>query len=174
MFRLISICLSSLALIAFVGCKPSGGSNNQSSQNTTHAPVNTERDGHDHDHAEGDDHDHAADDDSHGKAKPLGSINVGGFTVNATQFGDVVPGKEASIDLELTALPQGVQPADVAVRVLVGTESGVESVKSKAEREGANHFHGHAEPPSPLPNGSKWWVEIEAAGTQLRGSFDLK
>ena len=52
------------------------------------------------------------------------------------------------------------------------------SVKAKAAIEDPaqpNRWHTHAEIPSPLPEGSALWVEIEIAdGATTHSSFDLK
>jgi hypothetical protein len=171
MIRFASIVLTALSLVAFVGCKPSGGNNQNATRNPAPADGHAEGDGHDHDH----DHEPAADDHGHGEAKPLGTSRIGDYEVKATQFGIVTAGKEASVEIELASLPANVQATNVTVRVWIGSEAGTESVKSKADREGeSTHFHAHAEVPSPLPVGAKWWVEIEASGQSLRGSFDIK
>lgn len=120
-----------------------------------------------HAHADGTTHDHA-DDHHHGETTPLGEQTVGGFTVRASRDGDIVPGKDAPIDVWVTGGPR-----IAAVRFWIGTKDGRGSVKARAELEKDN-WHTHAEIPSPLPEGSQLWVEIEgAAGERVVVGFDL-
>ena len=69
-------------------------------------------------------------------------------------------------------------PKAAAVRFWIGTEDAKGSVKAKAEVEDPkdpNRWHVHAEVPSPIPAGSRFYFEIEddKGGTHV-GSFDLK
>ena len=83
-------------------------------------------------------------------------------------------GGDAPIDVWLTG---GDISKVTAVRFWIGTESGAESVKARAEIEipsEPNHWHTHAEVPSPIPAESRLWVEIEAEGQKMVGSFELK
>lgn len=111
----------------------------------------------------------------------LGSATIGPFTVRASRDqGEINPGGDAPIDVWLTPAPEtsgGDLSKLTAVRFWIGSESGVESVKAKASIENPsepNHWHTHAEVPSPLPQGSRLWVEIEVDGRKHVGSFDLK
>jgi ABC-type Zn2+ transport system substrate-binding protein/surface adhesin len=174
MRRLASSLAAAIALCMFVGCKP-GGSNNTTGGNT---PVHQD-DGDDHGHThDGDDsHDHSSDDaagHSHGQPSDLGTARTGEYEMHATQFGDVAAGGESSIEIHLMTLPEGVRALDVTMRIWIGTEAGAESLKSMAAYD-ADHelFHAHVDAPSPLPSESKWWVEVDAAGQVLRGSFAL-
>ncbi|MEY4103301.1 MAG: hypothetical protein RLZZ116_347 [Planctomycetota bacterium] len=132
-------------------------------------------DGHDHkagekhDHKDGDDHDHK-DGHGHGPKTELGSQSAGGMTIVAAREGGVEAGKEATFDITVT----GGAGKPAAVRAWVGTQDGKGSVKGKAEAEG-DGWHAHAEVPSPLPAGSKLWVEVETAkGEKHIVGFDLK
>jgi hypothetical protein len=108
----------------------------------------------------------------------LGAGTIGGFSVVATRDqGPIVAGKDAPIDVTVTpADGGGARPT--AVRFWIGVEDGAGSVKARAEIENPaepNRWHTHAEIPSPLPAGSKLWVEIEdQSGAKATGSFDLK
>jgi hypothetical protein len=105
----------------------------------------------------------------------LGTATIGPFTVRASRDqGEIKAGGDAPIDVWLTA-------SDIskvtAVRFWIGTERGDDFVKAKADIEipsEPNHWHTHAEVPSPLPAGSKLWVEIEIEGQKQVGSFELK
>ena len=61
-----------------------------------------------------------------------------------------------------------------AVRFWIGAEDAKGSVKAKAELEKDN-WHTHAEIPSPMPAGSKLWVEVETdKGERTVVGFELK
>jgi hypothetical protein len=105
----------------------------------------------------------------------LGTATIGPFTVRASRDqGEVKPAGDAPIDVWLTG---GDISKVTAVRFWIGTEQGDNFVKAKADIEipsEPNHWHTHAEVPSPLPTGSKLWVEIEVDGQKHAGSFELK
>lgn len=131
--------------------------------------------GHDHDHGDaGHDPGHG----HHGAAIELGSGTIGPFGVQAMRDeGAVEAGKEAAVDVIVTPAAEGGAKV-AAVRFWIGTEDAAGSVKARAEIENAaepNRWHTHAEIPSPLPAGSRLWVEIEDdKGALHTGSFDLK
>ena len=107
----------------------------------------------------------------------LGTSTIGPFTAKATRDqGDIVAGKDAPIDVTVTAAA-GQTVNAIAVRFWIGTADGRTSVKALAEIEDPsdpNRWHTHAEIPNPLPEGSQLWVEIEAEGGKtFVGSFDL-
>lgn len=120
---------------------------------------------------EDDDHGHSH--GNPGEAIELGTATVGMYTVHATRdAGTVEPAGDVPADFYLT-------PADAkvtAVRFWVGREDAAGSVKSKADRmEQAGHWHQHTEVPSPLPKGSRLWVELEIEGVgKQQGSFELR
>lgn len=145
---------------------------------------------HDHNHEEGDSHDHGlsthvataaanpheghdhGDGHDHGETTQLGEQSAGGFTIKASRDGDIVAGKDAAIDVWVTATGGGSAKV-VAVRFWIGTEDAKGSVKAKAERENEN-WHTHAEIPSPLATGSKLWVQVESEGGEMTlAGFDL-
>ena len=105
----------------------------------------------------------------------LGTATIGPFSVRASRDqGEIKPGGDAPIDVWLTG---GDIAKVTAVRFWIGTEQGNQFVKAKADIENpseSNHWHTHAEVASPLPAGSKLWVEIEVDGQKHAGSFDLK
>ena len=105
----------------------------------------------------------------------LGTATIGSFSVRASRDqGEIKPGGDAPIDVWLTG---GDISKVTAVRFWIGTEQGDQFVKAKADIEipsEPNHWHTHAEVASPLPAGSKLWVEIEVDGQKHTGSFDLK
>ncbi len=129
---------------------------------------------HDHDHAHDHDHGHdastaAAKDEGHGATVELGEQKAGEFNVKASRDGDVKAGAELPVDIWITG---GAKVS--AVRFWVGAEDAKGSMKAKAELEKDN-WHTHGEVPSPMPEGSKLWIEIEAdGGAKTLVSFDLK
>lgn len=126
----------------------------------------------DHAHKDGDDHDHD-DDHDHGETTQLGEQSAGGFTIKASRDGEIVAGKDAAIDVWVTAAGDGSAKV-AAVRFWIGAQDAKGSVKAKAELEKDN-WHTHAEIPSPLPAGSKLWVEVEAeGGGKTVVGFDLR
>jgi|LauGreDrversion4_2_1035121.scaffolds.fasta_scaffold14780_2 hypothetical protein len=163
---------AALASIAFlIGCD--GGAKPQQPAGKAAAQD------HGHDHAAGADHSHdaqapaAAEADhghGHGATTQLGEQEVAGFTVRASRDGAIASVPDAPIDVWIT----GGSGRVTAVRFWIGTQDAKGSVKAKAEIEKDN-WHTHAELPSPMPAGSKLWVEFEVEGSakQLVG-FDLK
>jgi hypothetical protein len=114
------------------------------------------------------------DEGHHGPALELGSTTIGEWNVRATRDeGEVKAGGEAPVDVFVT----GGTGKVAAVRFWIGTEDASGSVKSLAaiEDSAKQNWHAHAEVPSPLPEGSKLWVEVEGeSGNKSLGSFDLK
>lgn len=148
---------------------------------TGKSAANKPADSHDgHDHGPGDDHRKP---DSHapghgGAVIALGEQTVGPFNAKATRDeGQIVAGKDAAIDVTITPVAGSAAKA-VAVRFWIGMQDAKGSVKAKAEIEDPkdpNRWHVHAEIPSPMPAGSKLWVEIESdKGEKSVAAFDLK
>jgi hypothetical protein len=107
----------------------------------------------------------------------LGSIAIGPYQAAATRDeGAIEPGKDAPIDVTITPA-EATAPPIAAVRFWIGAEDARGSVKARAEIENPaepNRYHTHAEIPSPLPEGSRLWVEIQdTSGAHHLGSFDL-
>ena len=112
---------------------------------------------------------------SHGSGEharlPIGQQTVGTLTLVATMDAPVnaAGGSEGAFDVVI----KPTKPK--AVRFWIGTQGGEGSVKAKAEEETPDNWHTHAEVPSPLPPGSKFWVELEPqTGEKFTVSFDLK
>ena len=100
---------------------------------------------------------------------PIGEQTVGTLKLVATMDEPVKPGGEGAFDVVIT----GGKPK--AVRFWVGTENAEGSVKARADEETTDNWHTHTEVPSPLPPGSRFWVEVEPpTGEPFRVSFDLK
>lgn len=110
----------------------------------------------------------------HGNPIALGTHPIGEYEVRASRdAGAIVPGGDAPIDVWLTGDISKV----AAVRFWIGSESGMESIKARADIENKsepNHWHTHAEVPKPLPEGSRLWVEIETDSGAEAAAFELK
>ncbi|MDG2053645.1 MAG: hypothetical protein P8J86_02960 [Phycisphaerales bacterium] len=130
----------------------------------------------DHDHADDPGHDHAddhghdhADDHSHDHADAISkTIDIAGNQLVISIEGTVTA--NAELHVEITAAN-----ADEikALRLWFGTQSGEDSLKTKADNEG-DHWHAHVECPSTIPNDSSLWIEIEDAnGTRLSKAVPL-
>ncbi|HEX2837901.1 MAG TPA: hypothetical protein VHN77_07225 [Phycisphaerales bacterium] len=160
-----ALCFIPLAAVSVLtGCEE---------KKPTSTPAHVDDHGHDH----GPGGEHAAPQPGHGGAViALGEQTIGPFTAVATRDeGQIAAGKDAPIDATVTSAT-GAKVA--AVRFWIGTEDAKGSVKARAEVEdpkSPNRWHTHAEIPSPLPEGSRLWVEIEDdKGAVSVGSFDLK
>jgi hypothetical protein len=86
------------------------------------------------------------------------------MTVAVTQVGHVEAGKAATFEIVVA----GGKPK--AVRAWVGVESAEGSVKVKA-KETEKFFDADLEVPKPLPEKSKFWVELETAAGKTKVSF---
>jgi hypothetical protein len=102
----------------------------------------------------------------------LGTAKLGAFEVRASRDkGEIRPGGDAPIDVWIDG---GVGKGVVAVRFWIGAEDAKGSMRAKAEIEDGK-WHTHVEVPSPMPTGSKLWVEVEESGSKKTlGSFDLR
>ena len=107
--------------------------------------------------------------DSHaGEKHDLGTRQAGGYSLKATQIGEVEPGGETVFEI----VPSGGAAKPTAMRVWVGTETAEGSTKARAEAGDAD-YHAHVEIPAKLPPGSKLWVELETASGRPKASFDI-
>jgi len=165
-----------LALVGAFGCERKSDSGSKSATNPP-APAG-KNDDHAHkpgdkhvdEHTAADGHDHK--DGGHGgEVVELGTGTFGEFSLRAARDKvEFKPGGEAPIDVWVDG---GVGKGVTAVRFWIGTPDAKGSVKAKAAIEDGK-WHAHVEIPSPIPAGSKLWVEIEdAAGKKTAGSFDL-
>ncbi len=106
----------------------------------------------------------------HGERQALGGVVIGPHTISVFQLGGVPAGKEADFDLDF---PAG-KPLPGTVRGWIGEESGKGSMKVRFAKETDTRMHGHPEVPSPLAAGSRFWLEIEADGSVVKGSVAIK
>ncbi|MFU8892516.1 MAG: hypothetical protein ACNA8L_02705 [Luteolibacter sp.] len=124
---------------------------------------------HGHDHADGGHHH----DHDHGDEAPLGKFMIGDYEVEAAQsHGNVEAGKEGHLVIKLPYNDNGA----TVVRAWIGNEDRTLSTVGRGEYA-ADHddYDIHAMAPNPLPEDTKWWVELEKTdGTKLLGSIAPK
>lgn len=128
--------------------------------------VHTPGDGHGKEAGHADDHGSAG----HEAMVELGSIQLDGRAVGVAQEGAIEAGKEVGVELTFA---KGT-PVPGTVRAWVGVESAAGSMKAKLGKEGDNGLHGHLEVPKPLPAGSMFWFEVEAAGGATKTSIAFR
>lgn len=124
-------------------------------------------DGHDHDHpddgAGADEHDHEHDEAELGTAK-VGELDV----VFAQGHGPLAAGEEAHLVVKLPYSDGGA----TTVRAWLGTADRLQSLVAKGVYASSHDdYDVHATAPDPLPDGVRWWVELEKPdGTRVVGS----
>jgi len=134
------------------------------------APV----DGHAHDEGKGD-HAHEGEEAEHEHEHEeiaLGTFDVGGISVEALQgHGNVEAGKEGHLVIKLSYKDDGA----TVVRAWIGTEDRTLSSTGKGEYAPSHDDYDiHAVAPALLPEGAKWWLEIEKPdGAKSVGSIPL-
>lgn len=150
----LPLYMSTVCLVFLPGC---GGDHDAHTEGDGHDHgEHSVDDGHGHDveqgaaPGEGDEHDHVA--DSH----PLGSVTAAGTTLSVTSE-PIEAGAEVDVELERTsgAVPSGI-------RVWFGRESGVGSLKAKADGHDG-HFHARVELPEKLDSQARLWIQVESA-----------
>ena len=175
MLRIASIAtLIGIAILLSNGCdrKSPPNETEDATPQTTAAPKHSPDDGHDHagerksdDHA--DDHADQEGGNGHGhggQRHELGSREIAGLTVEVVQFGTAT-NNVAELVFEIDVLGE---PAPTAVRLLVRTPDGAESLKVKANKVGDHEYDAHVgELPDQLGEGSVLVVEVETpSGTE--------
>ena len=135
-----------------------------------------------HSHGDGSDHSHGPSDDGsdqHGggehedehPVEALGVVEIGGLAVELAQgHGAVEAGKESHLVVKLLESDAGA----TTVRAWIGTEDRLGSYVGKGEyARDHDDYDVHAVAPDPLPEGARWWIELERPeGTRLVGSAD--
>lgn len=136
-------------------------------------------DDHGHPHEEGEGHDEPGadamteEDHDHGEEVALGTFKAGELEIEAAQgHGMVEAGKEGHLIIKLPYKDDG----STVVRAWIGTEDRTMSAVGKGEYAPSHDDYDiHAIAPDPLPDGVKWWVELEKPdGTMLVGSIAPK
>jgi hypothetical protein len=116
------------------------------------------------DHAEGKADEHA------GIKQDLGKKEIGGYTVQVTQVGNVKAGEAAIFVITIT----GGAAEPKVVRAWVGVESGEGTIRAKAEEEKGGEWHAHLTVSKPMPAKSALWIELEAGANKPKASFTFK
>lgn len=159
-----------LAVLASLGITLSGCSDPSTGDN--HSESESEGS---HMHADGSTHDDHADDtgmggeDNEHDETTLDPATIGDMTVELAQgHGAVEAGKESHLVVKLPYNDNGA----TVVRAWIGTEDRTLSFVGKGEYASAHDdFDIHAMAPSPLPENTMWWIEIEKPdGTKVVGS----
>jgi len=102
----------------------------------------------------------------------LGEFSIGGIAIQAAQgHGTVEAGKQGHLVVKLPYKDDG----STVLRAWIGTEDRTRSSVGKgAYARSHDDYDIHAVAPDPLPEGTKWWVEIEKPdGTKIVGSVPL-
>ena len=153
------------ALGLFTGCGDSGTSSSAPATEEEHGHAHPEGEG-EHAHKEEGEHEHEHEEIA------LGTHDVSGISVEAAQgHGNVEAGKEGHLVIKLPYNDNG----ESVVRAWIGTEDHTMSAVGKGEYAPPHDDYDiHAVAPEPLPEGAKWWLEIEKPdGTKAVGSIPL-
>jgi len=113
-------------------------------------------------------HDHAPGHAGEGEAQHLGQASLAGANYRVTLHGEITPGAEAVISIEVE---QGKTPSEL--RTWVGMRNGRGSVKSLLQADSHGHFHGHLEIPAKLPEGSAIWIDVRTESGRKRGAVSI-
>lgn len=117
------------------------------------------------DHA---DHGHELAHANEGEAHHLGHASLAGTNYEVTLYGEITPGAEAVISIEVE---QGKAPNEL--RTWVGVKSGRGSVKTLLQADSHGHFHGHLEVPKTLQEGSAIWIDVRTESGRKRGAVSI-
>ena len=102
-------------------------------------------------------------------AQATNSVTLAGITLEVTVGGALWPNAEFDIQLIQTGGSRVT-----AIRLWVGDESGVGSVKTRVHSHGAS-YHATAQAPSTLPENCALWIEVQnASGERETSSVALK
>lgn len=116
-------------------------------------------DDHGHAHGDGQAHEEADHGHHHGEEVPLGTFDIGGISVEAAQaHGSIEAGKEGHLIIKLPYNDKG----ETVVRAWIGVEDRtLSSVGKGVYAPSHDDYDIHTIAPNPLPEGAKWWIEIE-------------
>ncbi|MEO0508360.1 MAG: hypothetical protein AAF065_00700 [Verrucomicrobiota bacterium] len=109
----------------------------------------------------------------HGERFRLGVFNISGIYAEVTQaHGMVQAGEEGHLVVKLPYRDNGGS----VVRAWIGSEDRtLSSVGKGTYASKQNSYDIHMMAPNPLPEGAKWWIEIEKPdGTKALGSAPLR
>ena len=96
------------------------------------------------------------------------TLSLAGITLEVTIGGTLASSTELDV-----ALVQTSGSHAIAIRLWVGDESGVGSVKTKVHSHGSS-YHAVSQIPATLPENCALWIEVESAsGQREAGSISL-
>jgi outer membrane murein-binding lipoprotein Lpp len=151
---------------AVAGAFALGGCGNESGTTEAAPDVGDEtqspndHEGHDHDEGEH---------DAHAAERELGEVIISGTTFRVRMGGELEPTATLHLDIQVV---EGPEPA--AIRVWIGDESAVGSLKGKASGGGEGAYHADAEAPAELSPDAALWIEVESVdGERSVGSVAL-
>ena len=106
---------------------------------------------------------------SHGNQPMISeSLSIAGITLDINVQGSYTPGTEYHIEMALVNGKQGA-----TVRLWIGDETGVGSMKTKADSHG-DHYHAHVLAPIKLGFQTALWIEVQATDGQTgKGRIEL-
>jgi hypothetical protein len=165
MKALMKVLMILLGVVVIAGCggKDTAKTDKPNEHKEAQHAETADHDDSDHDHAEED-----MDDSGHSDPNSLGTQTIGAYTVEVVAYGGIEAGHEGDIDVDV----DGGTPK--TVRAWVGQEDGVGSVKALAEEEEPGHYHVHVDVGNEIPEGAKFWLELEEeSGEVLAVSFDI-
>ena len=107
---------------------------------------------------------------SHGNQPIISmSLSLVGVTLDINAQGTLRPNAEYHIEIALVAGTPGA-----VVRLWIGDESGVGSMKSKADGHG-DHYHAHAIVPKEINEKTALWIEVQSVtGDRATGKIALQ
>lgn len=159
--KLATFLMLLLALAFGAGCGDDKSSDTDGGANQDAGDDDNGEEGHD-----GDGDDEGEDHHAHDEKHPLGTQKVGDISVTVTLFGDVVPGTETHMDVDIA----GGTPD--AVRGWIGVKSGKGSLRAMIDGKNGHH-HGHLEVPEELAADAALWIEVQVGKTRTPLSFKL-
>ncbi|GAB4546245.1 MAG: hypothetical protein Tsb0013_04870 [Phycisphaerales bacterium] len=168
LLKMLAACGLTACLVGGCGGGDAGG-DAPDHNGADHAHTDADHD--DHDHAEGDHdgHDHGHDHDH--EEVSLGTTKIGDVDAECWQaHGDLEPGKEMALVVKLPDSQNGA----IKLRAWIGTEDRLSSMVGLADYAPSHDdYDVHVMAPDPLPEGAKWWIEIEYPdGRTKLGSID--
>lgn len=163
-FNLSALIAAPLTILMGCGGGPDGHSTDDGHDHGSYSAD----DGHDHGPEESGDHE-SGEHSHEGETHELGSLTVAGVTLEVSITGIIEPGAELHVGLD----PSG-DAAPETIRLWIGEESGVGSLKAKANSHG-DHFDGHVEVPGEFGPGAKLWLQVESSnGASETKGLDIR
>ncbi len=161
----VAAAIAGLTAAALTGCERS-----EPAPGPTAAPTTTTAETTHGEHGDAE-RDHMGHDHDHGDEVSLGKTMVGDIEIECWQsHGELEPGKELHLVVKLPYNDNGA----TIIRAWLGTEDRLASMVGRGEYAASHDDYDlHAEAPDPLPENTRWWIEIEKPdGTKAVGSIN--